>query len=122
MYAKDLSQPKYEFLIKKRENVGTNHFNGPNAFIECSNRMDDVYPNIDDYNLSRKKILIVFNDRIADIMTNKKFQTIIKEPFIRCRKVIISLVFITQSYFSVPKDVRLNSTHYLIMRINNRKE
>ena len=122
MYAKDLSQPKYEFLIKKRENVGTNHFNGPNAFIECSNRMDDVYPNIDDYNLSRKKILIVFNDRIADIMTNKKFQTIIKEPFIRCRKVIISLVFITQSYFSVPKDVRLNSIHYLIMRINNRKE
>ena len=122
MYAKDFCEPKFEFLIKKGEDVGTNHFNDPNAFIECSNRMDDVYPNIDDYNLSRKKILIVFNDRIADIMTNKKFQTIIKEPFIRCRKVIISLVFITQSYFSVPKDVRLNSTHYLIMRINNRKE
>ena len=122
MYAKDFCEPKFEFLIKKDEDVGTNHFNDPNAFIECSNRMDDVYPNIDDYNLSRKKILIVFNDRIADIMTNKKFQTIIKEPFIRCRKVIISLVFITQSYFSVPKDVRLNSTHYLIMRINNRKE
>ena len=122
LYAKDFCEPKFEFLIKKGEDVGTNHFNDPNAFIECSNRMDDVYPNIDDYNLSRKKILIVFNDRIADIMTNKKFQTIIKEPFIRCRKVIISLVFITQSYFSVPKDVRLNSTHYLIMRINNRKE
>ena len=122
MYAKDFCEPKFEFLIKKGEDVGTNHFNDPNAFIECSNRMDDVYPNIDDYNLSRKKILIVFNDRIADIMTNKKFQTIIKEPFIRCRKVIISLVFITQSYFSVPKDVRLNSIHYLIMRINNRKE
>ena len=122
LYAKDFCEPKFEFLIKKGEDVGTNHFNDSNAFIECSNRMDDVYPNIDDYNLSRKKILIVFNDRIADIMTNKKFQTIIKEPFIRCRKVIISLVFITQSYFSVPKDVRLNSTHYLIMRINNRKE
>ena len=59
---------------------------------------------------------------IADIMTNKKFQAIIKELFIRCRKLNISLVFITQSYFSVPKDVRLNSTHYLIMKINNRIE
>ena len=85
--------------------------------------MDDVYQNIDDYNPSRKrKILIVFDDMIADIMTNKKFQVIIKELFIRCRKLNISLVFITQSYFSVPKDVRLNSTLYLIMKINNRKE
>ena len=59
---------------------------------------------------------------IADIMTNKKFQAIIKELFIRCRKLNISLVFITQSYFSVPKDVRLNSTHYLTIKINNRRE
>ena len=59
---------------------------------------------------------------IADIMTNKKFQSLIKELFIRCRKINISLVFITQSYFSVPKDVRLNSTHYLIMKINNKRE
>ena len=85
--------------------------------------MDDVYKNINDYNPSRKrKILIVFDDMISDIMTNKKFQAIIKELFIRCRKLNISLVFITQSYFSVPKDARLNSTHYLIMKINNRKE
>ena len=123
LYAKDLSEPKYEFLIKKNKNVGTNHFNDPNTFIECSNTMDDIYENIDDYNPNRKrKILIVFDDMIADIMTNKKFQAIIKELFIRCRKLNISLVFITQSYFSVPKDVRLNSTHYLIMKINNRKE
>ena len=59
---------------------------------------------------------------IADIMMNKKFQAIIKELFLRCRKLNISLVFITQSYFPVPKDVRLNSTHYLIMKISNRKE
>ena len=59
---------------------------------------------------------------VADIMTNKMFQSIIKELFIRCRKRNISLVFITQSYFSVPKDVRKNSTHYLIMKFNNRKE
>ena len=123
LYAKDLSEPKYEFLIKKREDVGIKYCNDPNAFIECSNRMDDIYQNINDYNPSRKrKILIVFDDMIADIMSNKKFQAIIKELFIRCRKLNISLVFITQSYFSVPKDVRLNSTHYLIMKINNRKE
>ena len=85
--------------------------------------MDDVYENINDYNPIRKrKKLIVFDDMIADIMTNKRFQAIIKELFIRCRKLNISLVFITQSYFSVPKDVRLNLTHYLIMKINNRKE
>ena len=83
---------------------------------------DDVYENINDYNQNRKrKILIVFDDMIADVMTNKKFQATIKELFIRCRKLNISLVFITQTYFSVPKDVRINSTHYLIMKINNRK-
>ena len=93
------------------------------AFIECSNTTDDVYENINDYNSSRqRKILIEFHDMIADIMTNKKFQVIIKEPFIRCRKLNTSLVFITQCYFSVPKDVRLNSTHYLIMKFNNKKE
>ena len=84
--------------------------------------MGDVY-NIDDYNANRRrKILIVFDDMIADIMTNKKFQAIIKELFIRCRKFNISLVFITQSYFSVPKEVRLNSIHYLIMKIHNKRE
>ena len=123
LYAKDLSEPKYEYLIKKRKDVGIKHVNNPDAFIECSNTMDDVYENIDDYNSNRKrKILIAFDDMIADIMTNKKFQVIIKELFIRCRKLNISLVFIMQSYFSVPKDVRLNSTHYLIMKINNKRE
>ena len=85
--------------------------------------MDDIYENINNYNPNRKrKILIVFDDMIADIMTNKKFQSIIKELFIRCRKQNISLVFITQSYFSVPKDVTSNSTHYLIIKINNKRE
>ena len=85
--------------------------------------MNDVYDNIDLYNPNRKrKVLIVFDDMIADIMTNKKFQSIIKELFIRCRKINISLVFINWSYFSAPKDVRLNSVHYFIMKINNRKE
>ena len=78
LYAKDLSKPKYEYLIKKHEDAGAKHFNDPNAFIECWNTMSDIYKNIVDYNLTRKKILIVFNDMIADIMTNKKFQAIIK--------------------------------------------
>ena len=122
-YARDLNEPKYEYLIKKRKDVGIKHLNNGNTFIECSNAMDDVYDNIDDYNSNReRKILIVFDDMIADIMINKQFQAIIKELFIRCSKLNISLVFISQSYFPVLKDVRLNSTHYLIMKINNRKE
>ena len=84
--------------------------------------MDDIYENIDNYNSNiKRKILILFDDMIAVIMTNKKFQAIIKELFIRCRKLNILLVFIIQSYFSVPKDVRLNSTHYLILKISNKR-
>ena len=71
---RDLSEPKYEYLIKKRKYIRIKHLNNPNAFIECSNTMDDIYENIDDYNSNRKrKILIAFDDMIADIMTNKKF-------------------------------------------------
>ena len=96
LYAKDLSEPKYKFLIDNREKAGMKNFNDPTAFIVCSNTMDDVFKNIDDYNTKRKRrVLIVFDDMIADIMTNKKFQSIIKELFIRCRKLNISIVFIT---------------------------
>ena len=85
--------------------------------------MNDVYANTDLYNPNRRrKILIAFDDMIADIMTNKKFQSIIKELFIRCKKINISLVFVTQSHFSVSKDVRLNSRHYFIRKINNKRE
>ena len=124
LYGKDLSERKYEFLIKKREDAGIKHLNDSNVFNnECSNAVDDFYDNIDDYNRNRKrKILIVFDDMIADIMSNIKFQAVLKKLFIRCRKLNISLVFTTQSYFSIPKVVRLNSTHYLIMKINNKRE
>ena len=106
-----------------REKAGIKNYNDPNAFIEYSNTVDDVFENIDDYNTKRKRRkLIVFHDMIADIMTNTKFQSIIKELFIRCRKLNISIIFITQSYFRTPKDVRLNSTHYLLMKIHSRKE
>ena len=110
-------------MIKRRTDTVTKHLNDPNPFIECSNTMGDVYENIHDYNSSRKrKILILFDGMSADIMTNKNFQAIIKELFIRCIKLNISLVFITQSYFSVTKNIRLNSKHYLIMKINNKRE
>ena len=102
LYAKDLSESKYEYLIKNRETAGIKHLNDSKAFIECSNTMNDVYENIDNYNPNRKrKILIVFDDMIADIMTNKKFQSIIEELFIRCRKLNISLIFISRSLISL---------------------
>ena len=123
LYAKDLSESKYENLINNRENAGIQHLNDSKAFFDCSNTMNDVYEKIDLYNPNRKrKVSVVFDDMIADIITNKKFQSIIKKLFIRCRKINVSLVFVTQSYFSVPKDVRLNSTHYLIMKIDNKRE
>ena len=96
LYAKDLSEPKYQFLIKKRKDAAIKNLNDPSAFIEYSNTMDDVYYYVDDYNPRRKrKFLIVFDGMIAGIMTDKRFQAIIKELFIRCRKLNISLVFIT---------------------------
>ena len=106
LYAKDLSEPKYEFLIEKRENAGIKKLNDPNLFTEYSNTMDDVYKDTHGFNLTKKIItLIVFDDMIEDIKNNKKFQAIVEELFIRCRKLNNSIVFYTQSYFSVPKDV-----------------
>ena len=109
-------------MIKNRENAGIRHVNNPIVFIVCLNTIDDVYEHINNYNpkKDKKKVLIVFDDMMADIMTNKKIQAIIKELFVRCRKLNISLVFNSQSYYSVPKNVRLNLTHYFIMKINNR--
>ena len=123
LYAKDPYEDKYQYLINKRESVGLKHFNDPKAFIEYSNDMHSVYKNIDNYNLNKEnKILIVFDDMIADMINNKKLYSIVTELFIRCRKLIISLVLISQSYFKVPKDVRNNSTHFFIMKITNKRE
>ena len=123
LYAKDPYEDKYQFLVKKRESIGLKYFNDPKAFIEYSNDMNDVYKNINDYNPDKEnKILIVFDDMIADMINNKKLNSIITELFIRGRKLNISLVFITQSYFKVPKDVRLNTTHFFIMKIPNKRE
>ena len=123
LYAKDPHEAKYQYLINKREGVGINHFNDPKAFIEYSNDMYDVYKNIDVYNPDKEnKILIVFDDMIADVIINKKLNSIVTELFIRDRKLNISLVFITQSYFKIPKDFRLNSSHFFITKIPNKGE
>ena len=120
LYAKDPYEKKYQYLINKREKVGSNHFNDPKAFMEYSNDMQDVYENIEDYNpIKKRKILIVFDDMIADMINNNKLNPIVTELFVRGRKLNIS---ITQSYFKVPKDVKLNYTHFFIMKIPNKRE
>ena len=129
LYPKDLEDPKYQFLINKREKAGLKNLNDPTAFIEHSSAMDDIFENIEDYNKKRKrKVLIVFDDMISHVMSNKKAQQVLKDLFIRSRKLNISWCFLTLfnscflSYFSVPKDVRLNSTHYIIFKLNSKRE
>ena len=123
LYANVPYEKKYQLLINKREEVGLDHFNDTKTFIEYSNDMRDVYENIEDYNLGReRKILIVFDNMIADMINNKKLNPIVTELFIRGRKLNTSIAFITQSYFKVPKDVRLNSAHFFIMKILNKRE
>ena len=123
LHAKDPQQPKYKLLIDKREKAGIDFNNDPNAFIEYSNSMDDILSDIEDYNKKRKrKILIIFDEMISHVMSDKKARQILKDLFIRCRQFNISLSFLTQSYFSVPKDVRLNCTHYILFKLNNKRE
>ena len=124
LYAKDLYEAKYQYLIKIREKVRIDHHNDLRAYIEYSNDMRDVYKYINYYNPDRKnKILIVFDNMIADMIHNKKLDSIVTELFIRGRKLNISFVFMTQSYFKVPKDFRLNTkrfrlntTHFFIAK------
>ena len=123
LYAKDIQEPKYKYLISKREQAGIKNLNDPHAFMEYSDDMNDMLDDINNYNKNRdKKVLIVFDDMIADIEYNKNFKRIIKELFYRARKINVSVVFITQSYFRALKDARLNSTHYVLMEIGNKKE
>ena len=123
--AKDIHEPKYEYLINKREQAGIKNLNDPQAFLEYSDDMNDVIDDINNYNKNRdKKVLIVFDDMISDIEYNKNFKRIIKELFYRACiiKKNVSIVFITQSYFRALKDARLNSTHYILIKIGNKKE
>ena len=124
LYAKDPYKSCYQILISKRESTGLKYCNDSKVFIEYSNDMYDIYKNIEEYNPNKKrKIFIVFDDMISDMLTsNKKLNLVITELFIRGKKLNISLVFITQSHFAVPKNIRLNSTHYFVMKIPNKRE
>ena len=123
LYAKDPYEAKYQYLINKRESVGWKHFDDPNAFIEYSNDMQDVYTNIDEYNVDKEsKVLILFDNMIVDMINNKKLNSVVTELFIRGRKLNISLVFVMQSYFKFPKDARLKTTHFFITKIPNKRE
>ena len=123
LYAKDLHEPKYQYLINKREQAGIKNLNDPHAFIEYSDDMNDLLDDINNYNKNRdKNVLIVFDDMIADIEYNKNFKRIIKELFHRARKINVSIVFFTQSYFRALKDATLNSTHYILKKIDNKTE
>ena len=98
LYAEDPYERKYQYLINKREKEGLDQFNDPRTFIEYSNDVQDVYKNIEDYNPGKKrKILIVFDDMIADMINNKKINPVVTELLIRGRKLNISTVFITQA-------------------------
>ena len=123
LYAKDLYEAKYQYLIDICEKLGIDHFDNPKAYIEYPNDMRDAYKNIGEYNPHpENKILIVFDDMIADMVNNRKLDSVVTEVFIRGRKLNISLVFITRSYFKVPKDVRLNTTHFSVAKILNKRE
>ena len=123
MYIKDPYEAKYSFLINKKKNTALKYFNDLKAFIEYANDKQDVYKNIDEYNVdNERKILIGFDIMIAHMVNNKKLNSIVTELFIRGRKLNISIGFITQSYFKVPKDIRLNSTDFFIMKIPKKRE
>ena len=122
-YTKNPYEDKYQFLINKKGSIELKQFNNTKALIEYSNNMQDVYKNICEYNSGRKhKTFIIFDDMIADIIENKNLNSIVTELFIWGRKFNISYAFITKWYFKVLKDVWLNSTHFLIMKIPNKKE
>ena len=108
-------------LINKRESTGSQYLNDSKPFIEHLNDMDDIYENIEEYVINKKrKILIVFDYLIADMLSNKKLNPIVTELFVRGRKLNISFVFITQSYFAFPKNIRLISNNYFVMKISNK--
>ena len=114
LYVKDPFESKYQLLINGKEKVGIENLKSPKAFIDYSQTIDDVYE-------KKRRILIVFDDMIADMEFNTK-STMVTEFFLGGRKLNISVVFISQSYFKVPNTIRLNAAHYFIMKIPNKKE
>ena len=119
LYIKDPTEPKYQHLIDTRENVGLKYLDDPEAFVEYDSDINNIFEDINNYNPDKsRKILVVFDDMIAE----KVLPPQVTELFIRGRKMNISLAFLTQSYFKTPKDIRLNCTHYYLMKIGNKAE
>ena len=104
-------------LINGREKVGIKKLKNSKTFIDYSKTVDDVYENLEDYTSTKeRKVLIVFDDMIADIEANIKLSPIVSELFFRGKKLHISLIFISQSYFKVLKTIRSNRTHYFLLK------
>ena len=121
--AKDPFESKHQLLINGRVKVGIKELRNPRVFIEYSQKIDDVYENLQEYNPTKKrKVLIVFDYMIVHTEGNKELSPLVTELFLRRRKLSISLVFISQYYFKVPKIIRLNATHYFIIKIPNKRE
>ena len=120
LFVKEPVEPKYQLFINGREKVGIEILKNSIAFIDHSQTIDNVYENLRDYNPTNKnRVLTKFDDMIADMESNKILSPIVSETFLGGRKLNISLVFISQSYFKVPKTVRRNATHYFIMKYPN---
>ena len=116
MYAKDTYEAKYQFLINKGKCIELKHFKGFIEYSNGSNDMEDVYKNIEEYNIGKKrKRLVFFDDMIAIMINNKKLNSVVTKLFIRGRKLNIFLLF------KVPKDVRLNSTDFFFMKFQIKK-
>ena len=124
LYVKDPFESKYQLLINEREKVGIENLKNPKEFIDYSQKIDDVYKNMKEFNPTKKRrVLIVFDDMIAGIESNKKWSPIVTEFFLRRRrKLNISPAFISQFYFKVRKTIRLNAAHYFIMKICSKRE
>ena len=123
LHVKDPFESKYQLLINGREKVGIGLLKNPKASLIINKQFIDVYENLEDYDPTKKrKVLIVFDSMIADMESNKKIDPIVTEVFLRRRKLNISLIFISLSYMKVPKTIRLNGRHYFIMKISNKKE
>ena len=123
LWVKDPFESKCQLLINERGKVEIKELKNPKALIDYSGTIDDVYENLEDYNPTKKgKVLIVFDDMIADMDANKKLSPIVTELFLRGRKLNISLVFISQFYFKVLITVRLNVTYYFIIKIPKKRE
>ena len=123
IYAKDPYKAKYQLLINKKESKGLKELNDSKVFIQYWNGMDDICKIIEYHNTNKKqKVMIVFHDMVADIFSKKEPNPTVTELFIRGRKLNISIVFVRQAYFGVPKNIRLNSTHIFAMTIPSKRK